>query len=256
MSSPLERISDLLGRCGRNDAVLPPTALFNEGWMLRLVLDWTERHRDAIGTLRFEASSRWYSEPLLPSRFRPRRRGDPAGEGFTHADGVIGHFIVRQPRGDLMLLRDARQLTVIEAKMASGLSLGTKRAPTFNQAARNVACIAHLVQSAGIAPQTMRLRFVVIAPKQRIAEGLFKDATTTSICEAVTSRAAAFDEIAVSWCNDHFGPVAKCCSIDVVAWEHILEEIERDDGDTGQKLRGFYDSCLRFNGLGHASSGD
>jgi hypothetical protein len=45
--------------------------------------------------LLFEDGSRWYSEPLLGSRLRPRRRGDTAGEGFTHADGLIGHFRVR-----------------------------------------------------------------------------------------------------------------------------------------------------------------
>jgi len=39
------------------------------------------------------------------------------------------------------LLPGARQLTVIEAKMASGLSAGTKHAPNFNQAARNVAAL-------------------------------------------------------------------------------------------------------------------
>jgi hypothetical protein len=33
---------------------------------------------------------------------------------------------------------------VVEAKMASGLSAGTTRAPDFNQAARNVACIAQV----------------------------------------------------------------------------------------------------------------
>src|SRR5262245_43650700 len=26
----------------------------------------------------------------LPTKFKPRKRGDNAGEGFTHADGIIG----------------------------------------------------------------------------------------------------------------------------------------------------------------------
>ena len=89
--NPIERVGELLRRCGEAEGVLPPTALFNEGWMLRLVLDWVERHPSAIEALRFDEGSTWYSEALLGSRFRPRRRGD-VGEGFTHADGVIGHF--------------------------------------------------------------------------------------------------------------------------------------------------------------------
>src|SRR5437870_3848792 len=119
-------VLNLLGSCGKSGAVLPPTALFNEGWMLRLILDWTAQHRSSIPALRFDTGSIWYSEALLPSRFRPRKRGDIAGEGFTHADGVIGHFrLLPGGRGDIELVSPARQLMVIEAKMASGLSLGT-----------------------------------------------------------------------------------------------------------------------------------
>jgi hypothetical protein len=150
--NPIARVAELLPRCGQSDGILPPTELFNEGWMLRLVLDWAARHPTSIEPLRFEEGSAWYSEALLGSRFKPRRLGDPSGEGFTHADGVIGHFRQRPGgRGDIELLPGARQLTVIEAKMASGLSAGTKHAPNFNQAARNVACIAHLLTKAGAA---------------------------------------------------------------------------------------------------------
>src|ERR671913_2269173 len=100
---PLEQIARLLMRCGQSGAVLPPTALYNEGWMLRLVLDWASRHPSSIPELAFDDGSRWYSEALLPSRFKPRRRGDTSAEGFTHADGVIGHFRVRSGRGDIEL---------------------------------------------------------------------------------------------------------------------------------------------------------
>lgn len=170
-----DQIAQLLSRCGHPDAVLPPTALYNEGWMLRLVLDWASEHRSALLDLSFAQASQWYSEALLASRFQPRRGRDTAGEGFTHADGVIGHFRLRPSgRGDIELLADAHQLLVVEAKMASGLSAGTTRAPTFNQAARNVACIAHLVSSAGIDPSTFTsLGFVLLAPAARITEGAF-----------------------------------------------------------------------------------
>lgn len=60
--------------------MLPPTALFNEGWMLRLVLDWASHHRSAIPELTFDNGSQWYSEALLSSRFRPRRRSDTAAK--------------------------------------------------------------------------------------------------------------------------------------------------------------------------------
>src|SRR3954471_17890060 len=103
--NPIARAAELLARCGQPNAVLPPTELFNEGWMLRLVLDWAASHPSALGPLTFEDGSTWYSEALLGSRFRPRKRGDPSGEGFTHADGIIGHFRLRPSgRGDIELL--------------------------------------------------------------------------------------------------------------------------------------------------------
>jgi hypothetical protein len=201
----IDRVSQLLRRCGEADAVLPPTALFNEGWMLRLVLDWAERHPSAIQALRFEEGSRWYSEALLASRFRPRHRGDAAGEGFTHADGVIGHFRLRPGnRGDIELLPDARQLVIIEAKMASGLSAGTTRAPTFNQAARNVACLAHLLCGSKASAVTSSA-FIVLAPAVRIAEGAFAAVDREAIGLAVESRAKGFDG-AADWCEREFKP--------------------------------------------------
>lgn len=178
------------------------------------MLDWAAHHPTAIPALTFDEDSRWYSEALLASRFRPRRRGDTAGEGFTHADGVIGHFRLRPGgRGDIELLAGARQLLVVEAKMASGLSAGTTRAPEFNQAARNVACIAHLVSGARIDPSTFTtLGFVLVAPAARIAEGAFAAAIDkTAICAAVTLRAEGFDAAAVEWCRSCFDPVALRC---------------------------------------------
>jgi hypothetical protein len=38
-------VGSLLARCSSDGTVLPPTDLYNEGWMLRLVLDWFERNR-------------------------------------------------------------------------------------------------------------------------------------------------------------------------------------------------------------------
>jgi len=176
---PRGRVAELLTSGGRSDGVLPPTALFNEGWMLRLVLDWASRHRSAIPELMFDNDSRWYSEALLWSRFRPRRRGDTAGEGFTHADGVIGHFRLRPGgRGDIELLPGVRQLIVVEAKMASGLSAGTTRVPDFNQATRNVACLAHLVSESRCDPSELTSLGLSCSPQLRASRRVSSELST------------------------------------------------------------------------------
>ena len=248
--NPTDRAAQLLTRCGESDGVLPPTALYNEGWMLRLVLDWAAQHRSRVDALTFEEGSTWYSEALLPSRFKPRHRGDTGAEGYTHADGVIGHFRLRPGgRGDIELLKDARQFTVVEAKMASGLSAGTRHAPDFNQAARNVACIAHLVASAGIEPSILtRLGFVLLAPQRRIAEGAFASAIDKAgMCEAVRRRAESYDSAALEWHKASFEAVAESCSVTAVSWEDVLSDVAATDPGAGEQLGRFYAKCLLHN---------
>jgi hypothetical protein len=157
-------VSEILSRCGTETSVLPPTQLYNEGWLLRLVLDWLDRHREFEHPLSFMPGARWYSEALLPSRFMPRTRGDKLAETFTHADGLVGHFdIASGTRGDARVRRGAEQLVVIEAKLGSGLSSGTKNALNYDQAARNVACIAHMLAAADVPPTSLeRLGFYVL----------------------------------------------------------------------------------------------
>jgi hypothetical protein len=249
----IDRVARLLGCCGNNEAVLPPTALFNEGWMLRLVLDWSAHHRSSIPALRFAAGSIWYSEALLPTRFRPRKRGDTAGEGFTHADGVIGHFQLRVGgRGDIELLDGARQFTVIEAKMASELSAGTKYAPEFNQAARNMACIANLISIAGVAPDALpELAFVLLAPAARIDDSeVFGPALDKeNMRETVRQRVESYDVAETEWLERWFDPVLQRCSIQPVSWESVLKDIAVVDADSGKVLSEFYAKCLRYNPL-------
>lgn len=126
-------IVEILSRCGTEAAVLPPTQLYNEGWLLRLVLDRLAQSKQGDHPPSLEPGAIWYSEALLPSRFLPTRRGDTLAESFTHADGVVGHFRVRSGlRGDVELLPQPAQFMVIEAKLGSSLSAGTKNAPAYD----------------------------------------------------------------------------------------------------------------------------
>jgi len=110
--------------------------------------------------------ARWFSEALLASPFRPRRRADPLGEGFATVDAVIGHFdFVPVTKAGLRLQPDASPFVVVEAKMYSGLSSGTKNAPTYNQAARNVPCMAAAFHQARLQVHDLnKPGFYVIAP--------------------------------------------------------------------------------------------
>jgi hypothetical protein len=246
----LNTIRELLGKCGSGDSVLPPTELYNEGWMLRLVLNCLEHNRDLEHDLSFLPGSRWYSEALLASQFLPERRDDDRAESFTHADGVIGHFSIRPgERGEAVLLPTAKQLIVIEAKLGSPLSSGVKNDPDFDQAARNVACMAHLIGTAGVSPKSMeRLGFFVVAPEQQVQTGLFNELVTKdSIRRKVAYRVAQYRSTRDAWFRDVFEPVLEHSSVKVLTWEAVIYGIASDAFAAG--LQDFYRRCLEFNPL-------
>ena len=84
----MERLIAFLRSWDPQHPSFPPTLLYNEGCLLRLVLDWTARNRTA--------GSR------------------------THADGVCGQIAVgRSGLTDLQLAPQATQRVVLEAKLVS-----------------------------------------------------------------------------------------------------------------------------------------
>lgn len=246
----MDSIAALLRRAGTDNRPFPPTLLFEEGWMLRLVLQWFAESRTNGHDLSFAPDARWYSEARLASAFPPKRRGDKLGEGYTHADGAIGHFRVGEKgQADLKLERGARQFVVVEAKMFSGLSKGTTHAPAYNQAARNVACMAELVGRAGRDPAGIpKTAFFVLAPKEQLEAGVFsKFMEKSSLKDVVATRVSAYDPDKAEWFESCFLPTLHSMRIDCLAWETVIADIKAADRPFGDDLEIFYNRCLEFN---------
>ena len=200
--------------------------------------------------LAFEPNANWYSEALLPSRFLPTSQSDSLAESFTHADGVIGHFTVKTGiRGDASLLAAPTQFIVTEAKLGSTLSAGTKNAATFDHAARNVACMAHMLGQAGVAPQSFnRLAFYVLAPRSQIESGVIGALVTKESIETkVRARVAAYAGAHNEWLNTIFLPTLNKIELGTLSWEQILETLRHST--EGNALREFYAQCLLHNPL-------
>ena len=246
----MKRVAELLSVCGTTSAHMPATLLYNEGWLLRLVLDWFHRSKLQHHALSLLDDANWFSEALLPSQFAPRHRGDELAESRTHADGVLGHFAIGSiGRADISLNRLARQFVVVEAKMFSSLSAGTTRAKSFDQAARNVACMAHLVAGSAIPlSQLQAFGFVVVAPKEQIDRGVFGELVTArSIERAVQARCELYGATKNAWSQDTFLPTARACDVSLVSWESIIDTIEQPDPVAGSELREFYARCIAHN---------
>lgn len=247
-----ERIQRMLERCSTRGTTFPPTIIYNEGWMLRIVLDWFQQNSSSNHELDVPGNGRWYSEALLPSTFLPRYRGDKFAESWTHADGVIGHFTIGDSgKGDLSLNTDAKHFVVIEAKMFSKLSPGVTHAKYYNQAARNVACIAEVLRRADRKPANIeRLGFYVVAPLTQIDGAVFSlYMSAKSIQNTVGRRITEYDEPKDEWLHDWFMPTLNRLEIGTISWECIVSFIEAEDAAMGESVKEFYDLCLKYNHL-------
>jgi len=253
--NPFERIVAMLTDAHSPGRHFPATLLYNEGWMLRLVLDWFASQPQHEHPLSFSPEATWFSEALLPSQFFASRRGDPLAEGWTHADGVIGHVTIGDGAlANTKLKPDATQFIVTEAKLSSPLSPGVKNAPDYDQAARNVACMAQVLNESGRAPaDTASIGFFVLAPESQIAAGVFaREMTKASIQGRVEQRINAYDDSEIrskklAWYDKTFMPLLSVMSVRCLSWESIIAHMIRVDPPTGNALSEFYNLCLRFN---------
>jgi len=83
----LGEVTAFLSSLDTADRQGPATLLYNEGWLLRLVLAAEARGIRCLPQP-FEPGARWFSEALLYTPFAPRTRSDTLGESVTHANGV------------------------------------------------------------------------------------------------------------------------------------------------------------------------
>jgi hypothetical protein len=246
----LQRVYSLLESCTTDLPLFPPTLLYNEGWLLRLILDWFSNQQIPAHPLNFSPTASWFSEALLPSAFLARKRDDSLAESRTHADGVIGHFAVGQTgKADLVLQPKATQLVVLEAKISSGLSSKTKNIHYFDQAARNVACIAEVLNRAKRNPADLdRLGFCVLAPHAKIASGVFSSQLDrVAIVQKVEHRVRDYAGDKDQWYADWFLPALERIDVRALSWEEIMATIGERDPSTAGSLEEFYGKCLKFN---------
>ena len=250
----LGRINQMLSLADTQNRIFPATTLYNEGWLLRLVLDWFSRQQLENHDLSFASGGRWFSEARLPSQFFARYRGDQFAEGWTNADGVVGHVLIGDATlANAKLADDATQFVVTEAKLYSPLSSRVTNASYFDQAARSVACIAEVLFKANRRPEGLpSLGFFLIAPSDQIARNLFKDELSKeSIKTKVLRRVAAYTppdrEKKEVWQRDWFLPTLLKVKIKAFCWEEIVDFIHSNDSTFGSELSDFYSKCRKFN---------
>ena len=246
----MDRIQAMLEACEGGKPAFPPTALFGEQWLLRVIIDWFDAHGGDRYPMSPEPGARWFSEAWLPSAFLPRYRGDRLGESRTHADAAIGHFRIGDPgTSGLTLQPDARQFVLLEAKLFNRLSAGVKNAPFFDQAARSVACMAEVLRRSAREPSKLDdIAFLILAPQARIDDGVFaRDTALDAIRRKGWQRAEAYQGERDAWFAGWFEPTLDHIEVRCLAWEEVIETIAFHDPAMGQAIDAFYGKCLHFN---------
>lgn len=256
MSGAIDLITDLLRRAHTDDAAFPATTLYEEGWLLRLVLAATAKVGGGA-PLAFEPGARWYSEARLYSPFAPVRRGDGVGETHTHADAVVGHFrIAPGTKTGFQLLPSATQFIAVEAKIFSGLAKRVTNAPEYDQAARYVACMAHCLATAKVPlTQLTSLAFLVLVPASRRSARLDGMLDKEAVRKRVAARVARMQEHRPElrdWMAQHFDPVLDRLVVKPLSWEDVIGGIAAVDAQLGSDIREFYARTLVMNGAPRA----
>jgi len=243
---------DILKNFDPQNPTFRPTEIYNEGWLLKILLNEYSKPENREGLLKFSEGATWFSESMLPTKFTARKRGDNKAESRTNADGVIGHIKVGdEGKADLKLTDNAKQFDVIEAKMNSKLTKNVKNSPTYDQAARTVACMAETLDRNEIQPNTLNsLAYIVLAPEKHIDKNNFMELVTNdAIRKKVEERVNGYKndddyQIYKNWFEERFVPALDKTKLEVLSWESVIEQLP---GGRKKEIREFYDKCLEYN---------
>ncbi len=249
MEKEMNLVSELINSFDPADPNFRPTEIYNESWLIKLVMHYASSIKDPNFPINFHPGSTWYSEALLPTTFKARYQGDKLSESRTNADGVIGHFqIGNQAKADFELSPTASQFIVLEAKMFSPLSPGITHAKYYDQAARSVACIAEAISLSGVEHgQIDDVGFFVLAPEASIDKGTFdKQLSKSSIQEKVNKRVRAYGDKFKDWYEICFLPTLDEIHINSFSWEYVLNWLSTNKPVIKKDLEHYYQQCLDF----------
>jgi len=221
-----------------------PTEIYNEGWMTRLFVYFSIQDKLTIKNIDFSEIKNWCSEAVISSPFQPRMRGDKLGEGFTHADMTIGDFKVDfNTSGEIILDKSAEKFGIIEAKMGSNLSQGTKNAPNYNQASRNLACIAEKT----LESNSCKTFFGIVAPKTQLKlHKLDEQIDKEFMLLQITKRFEMYpEEFRLKKRMNEILEKAKKTEVWVMSYEEWLDSFTKNE--TIKELSDFYEKAKKWN---------
>ncbi|MFC1784974.1 hypothetical protein ACFL0J_05030 [Candidatus Neomarinimicrobiota bacterium] len=234
-----------------NTPNLNPTKIYEEGWMIRLLVYYSIINKIAINTttnnnidytIDFAKKINWCSEAVISSPFAkaPKKK-----EHNTHADMALGDFKVEfENDAKIILDKEPKFFGILEAKIKSNLSKNVKNADDYNQASRTLACIANLTHE----HEECEIFFGLVAPREKI-KTLKEQISNKTIKRQVESRFNPYkntfkEEQNMDRILEKIGK-AKIFSYSFEEWLKLLEgKIDNKESD---ELISFYGKTLCWN---------
>jgi hypothetical protein len=243
-------------RTDKHENFIPPTILYNEGWLLRIILNWFYNNRMGKYLLSMEENAYWFSEALLSSKFLAKFRGDKLAESYTHADGAYGNIkIGGNGKGDLVLENNCKQFCIVEAKLYSRFSKGITNAQNYNQAARTIVCMCNIIEKSK--NKINDIKFITIIPKDHKKVEEFKSLINVdNIKKTVLDRINLYNkpdriddyENYSKWYMNTFLPFCDMINIpEPIFWDDIIKFIKTINLTEGKNINSFYDNCKKYS---------
>ena len=218
---------------------LPSTLFYNEGFLLRLILDKYASNNALFKTVRMPKTKNWFSEAVLRTPFN---KHEGIRENHTYADAIIGEFNKRFQSG-IDLSNTMGEFFVIEAKVRSDISRGvTNSENSYTQISRNIACLYYEVLQSGRRDYE-NFGFYVFAPEWTINHYSFKSINRDVIVNEVINRDNQFSESMVDINN--FSDFVKRITIKNISWETLIADMT--DETFRNDFNDFYHMVLEVN---------
>ncbi len=217
-----------------------PTVIYNEGWMTRLLVNQSMKEKTKLNGVDFGKISKWTSEALISSPFI---QADQHREGYTHADIALGDFDVDYNKnGKIIISENAKIFGIIEAKMGSNLSKGTKHFSDYNQASRSLACMSSQTYD-----KNCEIYFIVVAPQMILVKHkIDKQIDLNNMIQQIRERFKEYSDSFKSAQNmDLILSKAGTCSVKSWSYEEWINAIVNPDSK--KFLSDFYDKAKECN---------
>ena len=236
----MQNIIDIIKSIDSDFPNVNPTEIYNEGWMTRLLINQSIKEKTKLNGLDFSKISNWTSEALISSPFVQAYQHR---EGYTHADMALGDFAVDyEKRGEIIISDSAKIFGIIEAKMGSDLSKGTKHFSDYNQASRNLACISSQTYD-----KNCEIFFIVVAPQIKLVEHeIDKQIDLQSMIHQIKERFKEYSDSFKSAQNmDLILSKAETCTVKAWSYEEWIKAIV--SSDSKEFLSDFYRKAKKWN---------